>query len=298
MMRVRRFLLSVVLMVLLAPTLLWAQTAADVDFDGSGTIDFPDFVAFARAFGSDQARFDLDGNGTVNFTDFLVFASFFGQTVPAAPPLADAGPDQGIDIKNTVALDGSASSGGQSDSLQFTWTQVFGDPVTLTDSTAVQPSFIPPSPGNYAFQLIVSDGAQQSAPDTAIINVVALSENAVLMGGEDATLTYQSVSGNRLTLNFTGASSGVEEGAVLVNTEEPYFLRRVVRIVKQEDQRLTVETEDAVLTDVLEEASITATFRTGQPAGAKLALPAQVASSSESKEEGLGITFTEAEVRS
>jgi hypothetical protein len=55
------------------------------DFDGSGTVDFSDFLEFAGAFGQsaagDNARFDLDGSGgSIAFGDFLVFAAAFGQS--------------------------------------------------------------------------------------------------------------------------------------------------------------------------------------------------------------------------
>ena len=54
------------------------------DFDGSGTIDFDDFLAFAGAFGTspaapDEAAFDLDADGSVGFTDFLIFSENFGR---------------------------------------------------------------------------------------------------------------------------------------------------------------------------------------------------------------------------
>ena len=59
------------------------QTSISVDFDGSGTVDFPDFIAFAAAFGKsadgDNAKFDLDSSGAIDFGDFLVFATSFGQ---------------------------------------------------------------------------------------------------------------------------------------------------------------------------------------------------------------------------
>ena len=55
------------------------QTASDADFDGSGTVDFPDFLAFSQAYGSDLAHCDLDGSGVVGFSDFLRFAGLFGQ---------------------------------------------------------------------------------------------------------------------------------------------------------------------------------------------------------------------------
>ena len=58
------------------------------DFDGDGTVGFPDFLAFAGSFGSSrgdaryEAQFDLDGDGSVAFSDFLIFAGDFGSQVP------------------------------------------------------------------------------------------------------------------------------------------------------------------------------------------------------------------------
>lgn len=53
------------------------------DFDGSGLVDFTDFLIFAAAFGETVAggadpAVDIDGSGVVDFSDFLIFASFFG----------------------------------------------------------------------------------------------------------------------------------------------------------------------------------------------------------------------------
>jgi hypothetical protein len=52
---------------------------ARADFDGSGAVDFTDFLGFASAFGTTDATYDIDASGTVDFTDFLVFASSFGR---------------------------------------------------------------------------------------------------------------------------------------------------------------------------------------------------------------------------
>ena len=56
---------------------------ARADADGSGVIDFPDFLAFARAFQTPDPTFDFDGDGVVNFPDFLTFARIYGRTVNA-----------------------------------------------------------------------------------------------------------------------------------------------------------------------------------------------------------------------
>lgn len=56
------------------------------DFDGSGRVDFPDFLIFAGGFGKStgdegfDARLDISGNGSVDFPDFLIFAQSFGKS--------------------------------------------------------------------------------------------------------------------------------------------------------------------------------------------------------------------------
>ena len=55
------------------------------DFDENGVVDFPDFLLFVGAFGSQEgqktyeARYDLNGDGAIGFDDFLVFVSSFGK---------------------------------------------------------------------------------------------------------------------------------------------------------------------------------------------------------------------------
>lgn len=57
------------------------------DFDGSGHINFNDFLLFVMNFGrviTDhrfQGRFDLNSSGQIDFADFLLFAGVFGQIV-------------------------------------------------------------------------------------------------------------------------------------------------------------------------------------------------------------------------
>jgi hypothetical protein len=51
------------------------------DFDGSGTVDFPDFLAFVKAFGTADASYDLDDSNQVDFGDFLIFAQNFGKVI-------------------------------------------------------------------------------------------------------------------------------------------------------------------------------------------------------------------------
>lgn len=54
------------------------------DFNGNDSVDFPDFLIFAGAFGKTSAdadfnsSVDLNNNGTIDFPDFLAFVSYFG----------------------------------------------------------------------------------------------------------------------------------------------------------------------------------------------------------------------------
>ena len=66
---------------------VYAQTAADADFDGDGVVGVEDFLLFVARFGSSQgdgryeAKYDLDGDGTIGVSDYLAFVNLIGQTV-------------------------------------------------------------------------------------------------------------------------------------------------------------------------------------------------------------------------
>ena len=54
------------------------------DFNGDGSVDFGDFIAFGMRFGASrgderyEAKYDLDEDGTIGFGDFLIFGREFG----------------------------------------------------------------------------------------------------------------------------------------------------------------------------------------------------------------------------
>ena len=145
---------------------VYAQTAADADYDGDGIVGVEDFLLFIAKFGTSQgdgkyeAKYDLDGDGQVNVADFLVFVGFFGQKAgPNLPPVALAGEDQSVDKRETITLDGSNSSDPEGRPLSFTWRQIEGTQVALSDPEIARPTFSTLDPGNYAFELVVHDGA-------------------------------------------------------------------------------------------------------------------------------------------
>ena len=76
---------SLLSLTLLISTLSTQTSSPSLDFDGSGIVDFADFLLFVSAFGyregqeGYEAKYDLDGNGEIAFSDFLIFASNFSK---------------------------------------------------------------------------------------------------------------------------------------------------------------------------------------------------------------------------
>ena len=92
------------------------------DFDGSGVVDFPDFLAFVGAFGSQEGqekydtKYDLDSNDEIAFDDFLIFVSSFGKAVNRVPGFIFAPPV-------ILSVDENTPAG-----------QPIGDPISATDA--------------------------------------------------------------------------------------------------------------------------------------------------------------------
>jgi hypothetical protein len=86
------------------------------------------------------------------------------------PPVAQAGQNQACKIGQEVTLNGSYSSDpDKTDILSYTWTQVSGPAAALSNPLSPNPRFTPSAWGEYVFELIVSDGIDQSLPDTVTI---------------------------------------------------------------------------------------------------------------------------------
>lgn len=132
-------------------------------------------------------------------------------------PNANAGSDQTVSGSSVVTLDGRASSDPNQDPITFSWSQVAGPSVVLSNPFSSTPSFTAPaaisSAQTLTFRLVVSDGTLSSAPDTA--NVTVLS-NINLAPTANAGPDQQVSAGASVTLDGTG--SGDPEGQALSYT--------------------------------------------------------------------------------
>lgn len=164
----------------------------------SATVVNPTFVA------------DRSGSYVVQLVVFDGFVTSAPDTVTIttrnSPPVANAGPDQSVLVTQTVTLDGSASTDVDGNPLTYAWaltTRPSGSNATLTNTTAVMPTFVVDRPGTYVAQLIVNDGTVNSAPDT--VTITTHNSPPVANAGPDQT----AVAGRLVTLDG-GASSDVD----------------------------------------------------------------------------------------
>jgi predicted RNA-binding protein with TRAM domain len=157
---------------------------------------------------------DSDGDGFSNIEE--INAGFFpgdpsSKPTSASPPVADAGPDQTVDESVTVTLNGSNSSDPDNDISSYQWTQTAGITVTLSSTTAVQPTFAAPNVGpsgeSLTFQLTVTDSGGLQSTDTCIVNVSWIN----LPPTADAGLDQTANEGDAVTLDGSN-STDLDDG--------------------------------------------------------------------------------------
>jgi len=121
------------------------------------------------------------------------------------PPTADAGPDQTVEEKITVTLDGSNSSDPEGEGLTYQWKQVAGPPTTLSNPRAVKPTFLAPNVGSsgeaFVFELSVTDVGGLKTSDTTTVNVTGDNDPPTANAGPNQTVEEKS------TITLDGSNS-------------------------------------------------------------------------------------------
>ncbi len=108
-------------------------------------------------------------NVTQNHT---IAASF---TVDNQPPLANAGPDQTVNEGVVVKLKGNNSLDPDGSIAAYSWSQLSGPPVDLSNSSQIEADFtspnVLPSGETLVFQLVVTDNEGLQATDSCSVDV-------------------------------------------------------------------------------------------------------------------------------
>jgi K319L-like, PKD domain/Calx-beta domain len=139
---------------------------------------------------------------------------------PNVPPIANAGADQTVDSGATVNLDGTGSTDPNAgDTLNYSWSQTSGPPVTLTGANTATPSFTAPTgPADLTFTLTVCDrpaGDPDQLCDTATVSVhvnapaastISIGDASATEGGaETFTVTLSAPQAAAVTVDFATA---------------------------------------------------------------------------------------------
>jgi hypothetical protein len=95
------------------------------------------------------------------------------------PPVANAGPDVTLKLSScgagSAVLDGSGSSDPDDNISSYLWRQVSGPySATLSNSTSAKATAQSLFPGQYAFELKVTDAGGLSSKDTVAVNVIGI----------------------------------------------------------------------------------------------------------------------------
>ena len=131
-------------------------------------------------------------------------------------PVANAGADQSVGEGVSVVLSGSSSYDLDGDALSYSWSQVSGPLVNLSDSSMASPAFISPtdlsSTANLVFQLSVSDGEYTSTDEVTVTVIAANPVNTAPVASAGATQTVDE--GDLVVLD--GGSSYDPDGDSLI----------------------------------------------------------------------------------
>ena len=126
------------------------------------------YTVYAVAYNGDGASAQTDSRGFNINTTFSP-----GCTHQNTAPEANASTDQIVAESDVVQLDGSNSHDVDGDTLTYKWVitnKPGGSSATLSDDTAINPTFVADVIGIYTISLVVNDGTEDSTVDTVVVN--------------------------------------------------------------------------------------------------------------------------------
>jgi len=89
-----------------------------------------------------------------------------------ANPVANAGPDQRVNLRDGVSLNGRGSTADPASTINYAWVQTAGPAVALVNANTTNPSFVANDAGTLSFQLTVTD-TRTGATSSDSVDVVA-----------------------------------------------------------------------------------------------------------------------------
>jgi hypothetical protein len=177
----------------------WTQLSGPQVTLSDPTVAQPTFTAPIVGPNGVSLQFQLmvtDPNGQTSQDTCTVTVTFVNQ-----PPIANAGTNQTVKPGALVILNGSGSTDSDDGIASYLWTQVSGPTVTLSDNTAVRPTFTAPDVGllgaSLRFQLRVTDNGGLIGTAYTYVNITWVNRPPVANAGPNQTVN----AGDQVTLD-------------------------------------------------------------------------------------------------
>lgn len=141
---------------------------------------------------------DDPGNGVYQFQEITYSNNLFSVLEDLSailPPVANAGPNQNVNVGDTVTLNGRDSFDPQGRSLTYSWsafTPPIGSLAQLSGTNTVSPSFVADVAGLYSAQLVVNDGIVSST-NPATVYIAAIDTNTYYPPTITSTPSFQGI---------------------------------------------------------------------------------------------------------
>jgi len=145
--------------------------------------------------------------------------------VGASPPIADAGPNQTGISAGTVTLNGCNSYDPLGETLTYSWLQVAGPSVTLSNPAVCNPTFTATAGQSYSFRLTVTNTDHLSGTSTTTVTTSTPSQvqvtsftasPATITAGQCSTLSWSVANGTSAAITPGVGNVDARTGSVSV----------------------------------------------------------------------------------
>ena len=125
-------------------------------------------------------------------------------------PIANAGPNQTVEIDDVVTLDGSGSTDSDGTIVAYAWTQTAGPGVTLSATNQAVVTFTVPNvteTTTFSFELTVTDDTDSTDTDAVDVTVYVVTNMTIAQARQQSMGALVSISGVVTSINWQSSAT-------------------------------------------------------------------------------------------